>query len=197
MNKAVFLDRDGVINELVYNENRNEYEPPFEKEDLKLIKGVTESLKKLSERKFKLFIVSNQPDFAKGKTSLENLKSVQDELHKLFTAEGIEFTGYYYCYHHPEGIVRDYAGECECRKPNPYFVNRAVMEYNIDINKSWFIGDRDTDINCGKSAGLKTILVKYGGSGLYRKDSEPDFMSGNLEEAVNIIMSEDPDSIRN
>ena len=188
MNKAVFLDRDGVINELVYNENRNEYEPPFEKEDLKLIKGVTESLKKLSENKFKLFIVSNQPDFAKGKTSLENLKSVHDELHMLFKAEGIEFTGYYYCFHHPQGIVREYTVECECRKPNPFFVNSAVRKFNLDTGKSWFIGDRDTDILCGKSAGLKTLLVKYSGSEFYRRDSKPDFITVNLEEAVKIIL---------
>lgn len=191
MNKAVFLDRDGVINELKYNKETDEFEPPFEVKDIKIIKGVTESLKKLSENDFRLFIVSNQPDYAKGKTTLENLKKVHDELHRILTKEGINFTAYYYCYHHPHGKIAEYTKVCGCRKPGTDFIYKAAEEFRIDITNSWIAGDRDTDIKCGKSAGLKTILINYSGSENYRADSQPDFRAENLSEAAEIILKKD------
>ncbi|MCY7362207.1 MAG: HAD-IIIA family hydrolase, partial [Ignavibacteria bacterium] len=146
MDKAIFLDRDGVINELIYSGERKEFEPPFFENDIKIISGVIESLKLLQQFNFRLILVSNQPDYAKGKTSLKNLIKVHDEIHKIFLENKIKFSKYNYCYHHPDGVVKEFAKECECRKPKPYFVLHAIKEFDIDMKKSWFIGDRDTDI---------------------------------------------------
>jgi D-glycero-D-manno-heptose 1,7-bisphosphate phosphatase len=188
VNRAVFLDRDGVINKLVLNPKTSAYEAPQNKEDLELFDWTLETLKALLQNNYKLFIVSNQPDHAKGKTTLENIKAIHDKLHKCFIDNEINFTEYYYCYHHPDGVVKEYTGKCKCRKPEPYFVLKAIEEFQIDKNKSWFVGDRNSDITCGQSSGLKTIFIKNEHSKSVSFKKEPDFVSSNLMEAVNIII---------
>src|SRR3989338_5024424 len=103
-NKAIFLDRDGIINDPVLNPTTKEHEAPFDEKDFILIPSVIESLKELQNLNYKLFLVSNQPDYAKGKTTLENLLSVHKKMHLMFTENNIKFCEYYYCYHHPNGI---------------------------------------------------------------------------------------------
>jgi len=188
-NKAVFLDRDGVINYPVFNTRTNEYEAPHKKEDLKLFPGVMEALKSLLEINYKLFLVSNQPDYAKGKTSIESLYEVHEKLKVFFKTNNITFTEYYYCYHHPQGIIPEYSFKCQCRKPGNLFLRQAESKYGLNMSNSWMIGDRDVDISCGKSAGVKTILIRQtypdGKSG----QSNPEFIANNLKDAVEIIKS--------
>jgi D-glycero-D-manno-heptose 1,7-bisphosphate phosphatase len=184
---GVFLDRDGVINKLVYHEKTGEYEPPHSIDEFQFYPWVIDSLKRLIGMGFQLFLVSNQPDCAKGKTSFENLQSVQDHLESVLTDNGIVFKEYCYCYHHPRGIVREYAVECECRKPKPFFVLNAMVKYKLETENSWFIGDRDSDIKCGRNAGVRTILIENPDSKLYRGNSNPDFVAANIKEAVTII----------
>ena len=186
MKKAIFLDRDGVINKLIYNPNTKEYESPHHRKDFELHHGAIESLN-LLKKDFLLFLISNQPSYAKGKTSLENIKSIHHKLHKLLMKNNIAFIEYFYCYHHPDGIVNEYSFECECRKPNPFFLLHAKNKYTIDMKNSWFIGDQDTDIFCGQKANLKTILIKNEKSEKKRGKSNPEFYADNLIEAVKII----------
>lgn len=188
MNKAIFLDRDGVINKMNYNLATKEFVPPFKKEDLQIYDGVLESLKKLQDNKFKLFLVTNQPDYAKGKTSLDNLSEVHNELHKIMIENYIYFTDYYYCYHHPNGIVPEYSIDCECRKPKNYFVLKAIAKYDIDKEKSWFVGDRDKDVECGISSGLKTIRIQSNYYE-YKNIIDADFIAANLNEATETILT--------
>jgi D-glycero-D-manno-heptose 1,7-bisphosphate phosphatase len=188
MNKAVFLDRDGVLNKLVLNPDSGEYEPPHSPEDLIIYPFVVESLQALEDAGFYLFLISNQPDFAKGKTMIENIRAVHERLDSSLKSAGIMFREYYYCYHHPQGIVPGYSFECECRKPKPHFIVTAAKDHMIDLAQSWMIGDRDSDIECGKSVGLKTILVEDLNSSKYRGLSRPEFMAANLKVAVQIIL---------
>jgi D-glycero-D-manno-heptose 1,7-bisphosphate phosphatase len=188
MKKAVFLDRDGVINELVLNSETNDYEPPHIPEDVILFPYTIESLRNLQEAQFDLFLVSNQPDYAKGKTTFENLQNVHAKLDHILRSEGIWFCEYNYCYHHPQGIVPEYSFECECRKPKPYFLLNAAKDYSLDLSKSWMVGDRDSDIECGKGAGIKTIIIEYLHSSKYRGSIQPDFMAANLKDALRIIL---------
>jgi D-glycero-D-manno-heptose 1,7-bisphosphate phosphatase len=188
VNKAVYLDRDGVINKLVFNPSSEEFEPPFTVQDFEFKDNVFESLLKFQELGFKLFLISNQPDYAKGKTTLENLYSVHSFFQKELEKNGIFFSSFYYCYHHPKGIIKDYTFDCECRKPKTYFVEKSVLEFDIDINSSWFIGDRDSDITCGLNSGLKTILVLNIESKSYIGNTKPDFTVKNLQEAIDIIV---------
>ncbi len=190
MKKAVFLDRDGVINSLVYNPLTNEYESPHYVDDLYVYPWVIKSLHSLAQMNLLLFLVSNQPSYAKGKTSLENIKAIHERLHQLLVSSNIKFTEYYYCYHHPAGIISEYAAACRCRKPKPYFLLEAQKKYSLDLPASWMIGDQDTDITCGQAAGVKTIQIRNEHSAPKRGMSNPDFSSQNLETAVQIIIEE-------
>ncbi len=188
MNKAVFLDRDGVINQLIVNPLTQEVESPNNPSELVILPGVIEALKKILKADYLLFIISNQPSYAKGKTSLENLFAVHDKLHSVFVENGILFSEYYYCYHHPEGIIPEYSIKCDCRKPGQKNVIDAIKKYNLDVNKSWFVGDQDMDIECGKIAGIKTILIENELSISKRGKTNPDYFAKNLPQAVDIIL---------
>ena len=187
MEKAVFLDRDGVINKPVFNPDTGEFESPHHPDDLCLFDWTTDCLQKIAKEGYLMFVVSNQPSYAKGKTSLENIKEIQYKLKRELEKNRIFVKEYYYCYHHPNGIVKEYSYECECRKPKPYFILKAQKEYDIDLSRSWMIGDRDTDVFCGQNAGVKTILIEEENSIKNRGKSSPDFYSENLIDAVNII----------
>ncbi len=187
MRRAVFLDRDGVINRLVFNPITGEYESPHFVEDLEIFPYVVDCLDKLQEMGYLLFLVSNQPSYAKGKTTLENIKDIHNKLHQVLISGGVNFTDYFYCYHHPNGIVPKYTGVCQCRKPSPYFLREAERKYNLNMADSWLVGDQDTDILCGQTCRLKTILINEPCSVLKRGASSPDFRAQNLEEAIKII----------
>jgi D-glycero-D-manno-heptose 1,7-bisphosphate phosphatase len=188
MKKAIFLDRDGVLNKLILNPATLEYEPPHSPKDLVLYPDVIESLRILMESGFVLFLVSNQPDYAKGKTTLENIYSVHSKFDHILTSEGIHFREYYYCYHHPNGVVPEYSFVCECRKPKPNFLLKAAHDYGIDLKNSWMIGDRDSDIECGKEAGTQTIMIEEPCSSGSRGSSSPDKFATNLKDALKIII---------
>jgi D-glycero-D-manno-heptose 1,7-bisphosphate phosphatase len=189
--RAVFLDRDGVLDALVFNAERNEYEPPHSPEELTIFPGVISSLKRLQAEGYILFLISNQPDYALGKAKLSALKLVHSEFSKLMEREGVHFKRYYYCYHHPNGIVLRYSFECVCRKPKPFFLIKASRDYNIDLSASWMIGDTDKDVKSGRAAGVRTILVDYELSSKQRTSSNPDYEVKDLNRAIDIIIDTD------
>jgi D-glycero-D-manno-heptose 1,7-bisphosphate phosphatase len=159
MNKAVFLDRDGVINPLVYNPNTGEYESPHCPEDFSIYSYVLKSLKLIKENNYKIIIVSNQPSYAKGKASMENILAIANMLKDWSDEHGVLIDKFYYCYHHPKGIVSEYTKICECRKPGILFLQQAKKQFDLDPAQCWFIGDRDTDIECGFKFGCRTVKV--------------------------------------
>ncbi len=187
MNKAIFLDRDGTINKLRFNKLLNEYEPPHQPEKFELIDGVIDALRSFRENEYLLFVISNQPDYAKGKCSMDDLLSVHSEFKRQMNIKGVNITEYFYCYHHPNGVVPDYSYDCECRKPKPYFAVKAIEVYDIDKSVSWFIGDRDSDILCGKLAGLKTVYLTSG-QGLGIGELAENIRATDLKEASELIL---------
>jgi D-glycero-D-manno-heptose 1,7-bisphosphate phosphatase len=183
-NKAVFLDRDGVINPLVYNPNSGEYESPHFPEDFGIYTYVLKSLKLIKDYGYKIFIVSNQPSYAKGKALLENIKTIE-KLFFDFSAENGELIGeFYYCYHHPNGIIPEYTTSCRCRKPNTLFPEKAVEKYNLDKFNCYFVGDQDTDIKCGKAMGFKTVKINNIHSAHKSGKEIPDEFAADLYEAA-------------
>ncbi len=188
MNKAVFFDRDGVINQLALNKKTGEYESPHSPDELKIMPGALDALKRSMDAGYLLFVVSNQPSYAKGKASLESIKAVHEKLHEILAEHGIKFAQYYYCYHHPDGIVPGYSGPCDCRKPGQKNIDHAKASYDLDITRSWFVGDQDMDVECGKKAGTRTVLIKNRLSSAKRGKSEPDYSVNNISEAVDIIV---------
>ncbi len=192
MNKAVFLDRDGVINELVFNPKTGEYESPHTVEEFKIFPQVNECLSQIQDAGYFLFLISNQPSYAKGKANLDNIKEIHARLDDFFKSNSIVFKEYYYCYHHPEGIVPEYAQKCQCRKPGNYFILEAERVYGLDLNKSYLIGDCDTDIECGIRSGMSTILVDNPHSIKKRHGKvKANYEVHNLTEAKDIILSKE------
>jgi len=186
--RAVFLDRDGVINRNVLNPATGEYESPLTVDEFELADGVFEAMRALSAAGFLLFLVSNQPNYAKGKSSLEALGSIHEKLLAGLAEKGIEFVCFYYCFHHPQGRTAGYSGPCECRKPSPHFLLRAHAEFNVDLDRSWMVGDRLTDVECGKAAGTKTIFIHTGESATVI-GSHPDGIAPHLSAAVRLILA--------
>ena len=124
MDRAVFLDRDGVLNPNVFNPATEKWESPHCPEDFELFPWILDCLHRLRPV-FRLFLISNQPSYAKGKTSLENIKKIHEKMKAVFDENGLGFDDYFFCYHHPEGIIEEYSGPCKCRKPSPYFLELA------------------------------------------------------------------------
>lgn len=149
MVNAIFLDRDGVFNKLVYREDLDDWGAPWTVDEIELVPRINTLVSLLSE-KYLLFVVSNQPDAAKGYTTYENLMAI---LHWFEFAYEDEITEFYWCLHHPSRC------QCKCRKPGTWSVERAIKKYDIDVANSYFIGDRDIDIECGQAVGLNTIKV--------------------------------------
>jgi D-glycero-D-manno-heptose 1,7-bisphosphate phosphatase len=188
LHRAVFLDRDGVINKDWYSEASGEWESPLRPADFHLIDGALEGMKLLSDSGFLLFLVSNQPSFAKGKTTLEALRGVHDHFASVLASNGIAFRDFFYSYCHPKGVVPGYCGDCPDRKPNPFFLLKAQREHGIDLSASWMVGDRETDIECGLRAGVRTIRIANSHaldrSGL----PEPHAHAASLGDAARLIL---------
>jgi D-glycero-D-manno-heptose 1,7-bisphosphate phosphatase len=184
MNKAVFLDRDGVINPLVYNPETSEYESPHYPDDFSIYPYTLKSLQLLKNFGFIRIIISNQPSYAKGKTSLENIKAIEKLLYTFSEENDGLIDEYYYCYHHPEGIIPEYAQKCRCRKPGTLFIEQAIEKYDLDIHQCYFIGDQDTDILCGNNMLIKTIKIDNKHSSKKSGKETPYAIAANLYEAV-------------
>jgi len=188
LNRAVFLDRDGVINELVYHQEQEVIDSPFTPSQFKLLSGVTEALKTLHATGYLTILVSNQPGIAKGHMTAKNFESIRQKMALELNKDGAALDGEYYCLHHPKSVVEKYRIACDCRKPLPGMLFKAAREKDIDLKQSWLIGDNLSDIQAGKAAGCRTILVSTSKCELCRLMSEknvfPDKIFGNLAEAV-------------
>ncbi len=162
-NRAVFLDRDGVINKIIWNEDIEQLDSPMRPEELELLPGVTDALRIIESKGFLIFIVTNQPGAAKGKTSYLTLCRINDKLVRLMQSEGINISGIELCPHHKTGS--EYAEEkflihdCTCRKPNTGMIDSVCAKFNIDRKNSWMIGDSATDVICGRNAELRTAFI--------------------------------------
>ncbi len=185
-NKAVFLDRDGVINKNIFYDDTNEWESPRDILDFNIYKDAINSLKILQENNYQLFIVTNQPSYAKGKTSLEKLNKIIDHANNIFKDNSVKIQKTYCSFKHKDSIYKDYKTPCNYRKPNIGALLDAEMNFNIDLKKSWMVGDRETDIQCGKKAGTKTIKINLNNDSY---SNEADFNVNDIEEACEIIIS--------
>ncbi len=191
---ACFLDRDGVINEIVYNEDTEQLDSPLSIPEFCFLPGVIEGLKKLSGSGMELFVVSNQPAAAKGKATLAALYDINTFMVKELLKEGVEIAEVLICPHHPAGSSRTkekfLVRKCGCRKPEPGLLLQIMKKHNIDAEHSYMIGDAYTDMLAGRNAGVKTAFV-----GDYKCDvcgrlkyAKPDVIGRNLLEVAEEIL---------
>lgn len=157
--KAVFLDRDGVINENILYADTGEPEAPRVAADLRIMPRALEAMKRLEEAGYLLFVVSNQPNLAKRKATRADHDGIQARLTTALEAAGVRIEQFFYCFHHPNGVEPSLSGPCDCRKPSPFFLNQARDAYRLDMSRSWMVGDRDSDIACGHAAGTRTLHI--------------------------------------
>ncbi len=184
--KAIFLDRDGVIN--VFGDFVTTPEKLFIKED------APRAIKRINESPYLAICITNQPVVARGETTLGTLKEIHFKMEDLLGEQGAYLNDLYFCPHHPdsgyEGEVPEFKIECECRKPKIGLLLKAQKDYNIDLKSSWFVGDTHQDVQTGINAGCRTILITTGDPNPAKKypDAKPDFVCATLEEAVDIIL---------
>lgn len=185
MTCALFLDRDGVLNELVYYESSNEWESPRTVTDLVMLDGITEPLQRFVDAGWLLFIITNQPSYAKGKTTMQNLHEVHDAVVRELA---VRITRSYLCFHHPQSIVPELRVVCDCRKPGPQFLRDAARDFDVDLNASWMIGDQDSDLACGRAASCKVALLENSRSANKRGEVEPDLRVRSLDELAHAAL---------
>lgn len=169
MTKAVFLDRDGVINKKARAHDYIKTVAEFE-----LLPGAAKGIQILNNAGFLVIVVTNQRGVARGMLSLDDLNDVHQSMHDALALHGAAIDAIYVCPHEE--------GECDCRKPKPGLVLKAMTEYAVESSESWMIGDSETDVKAGKAAGLNTILV---GSAA---ETCADYSCKNLLEASNFII---------
>ena len=189
--KAVFLDRDGVINAYVCNPEFGTIDSPRRPEDFVLLPGVEEAVAKLKAEGFLTVVVSNQPGVARGQFTAAQLEATMSKMRTMVKRGGGELDAVYYCPHHPQGTVEGYRGSCECRKPQPGLLQQAAREWDIDLNRSFMVGDGIVDIQAGRSAGTRTILLSthkcYVCSQYTERNVWPDWVAANLPDAAEVI----------
>jgi D-glycero-D-manno-heptose 1,7-bisphosphate phosphatase len=187
--RAVFVDRDGVINELVPDPGNGRPESPLRVADVRLVAGAAGALRRLAEGGWRLVGVSNQPSAAKGYITVTDLQAIQARVAALLAAEAVRFDDFRLCLHHPEGTVPELSGACDCRKPAAGMLLAAAGELDLDLAASWMIGDTDGDVQAGRAAGCRTILVENRDSAHKRTAQlRPDAVVTDLTAAAGIIL---------
>jgi len=188
-NVAVFLDRDGTINEEVG------YLDSLDK--LKIIPGAYEAIKLINESEMKAVVISNQAGVARGLFPEDFVKITHEYLQNALRKKGAYIDNFYYCPHHPTEGIEPYRQVCNCRKPAPGMLLQAAQDLNIDLTRSYLVGDRFNDMEAGKKIGVRGILVKTGfGQSLLQDDgpdeatpeNKPDFITADILEAVKWIL---------
>jgi len=192
MEKAIFLDRDGVINDLVYLNEEGIIDSPFTVKQFKLIPKVPEAIKKLHSLGFKMILISNQPGIAKGHFSEETFKKICKKMNDLLLTKNSLLDDEFYCLHHPNAKVKKYKKKCNCRKPKTGLIKKATKLHNLDLKNSYFIGDGIVDMKVAKNIGCKSVFIGNVNSKLTKilkdKKIQPDFIAHDLYEA-SIILS--------
>ncbi|MFH1059491.1 MAG: HAD family hydrolase [Pseudomonadota bacterium] len=182
--RTVFLDRDGTINVEVNYLHRVE--------DLALLPGAARAIARLNAAGIAVVVVSNQAGLAKGLFDEGDLALVQIEINRRLKAAGARVDGWYFCPHHPQGVVEDLAIACDCRKPGPGLVLMAAEEMGLALTGSYLVGDRLRDVACAARAGLTGVLVRSGHADWPPTcgEEEPAFVAPDLAAAVDWILAD-------
>jgi D-glycero-D-manno-heptose 1,7-bisphosphate phosphatase len=180
--KAAFIDRDGVVNK------DNDY--VYAIEDFIILPGVIDSLRLLRNSNYLLVLVTNQAGIARGYYDEQDLFRLHSYMQLLLKPNQAEFDAIYFCPHHPDGVVPNYTKVCQCRKPSPGMLLKAAEDLNLDLSQSILVGDKLSDINAGKRAGLCiTALVRSGHSFSEREALQTTIVAEDLLDAALKIIS--------
>jgi len=183
MKKAVFIDKDGtLIRDIAYNVDPDKIElEPYAETALRL----------LSQQDYVFIIISNQAGIARGYFKEKDLQGVTNKVKSLLSPAGIKLDGFFYCPHHPEGVIPEYAVNCSCRKPEPGMILQAADIFDIDLSKSWMIGDILNDVEAGNRAGCRSLLINNGHETRWELNEYrlPEYAASDLLDAAEFIIS--------
>ena len=179
--RAVFLDRDGTL----IRDTGHAFRPA----DIELLDGVAAGLRRLQQAGYCLIVVTNQAGVAKGFFKEEDVFAMHRRLREILSREGVGIADFYYCPHHPDGSVPEYARRCDCRKPEPGLILRASRERSIELRDSWLIGNGLTDVQAGQTAGCRTVLLGADADEATEDSLPPQTaVARNFAQAVEIIL---------
>jgi histidinol-phosphate phosphatase family protein len=181
--RAVFLDKDGtLVDDVPYN---------VDPAEIRLATGAGEALRAIESAGYLVVVVSNQSGVARGLFDVSRLAVVERTLRELLSDEGASLHGFYFCPHHPDGSIAEYAIACDCRKPAPGMLLRAADELGIDLDRSWMVGDILDDVEAGRAAGCRTVLVDVGNETEWVRSPtrEPHHVAFDLQGAVETILT--------
>ena len=182
---AAFLDRDGTLNEAVLDPASGRSESPLRVEDVRLLADAAVAAVSLADAGYALVCVSNQPAAAKGKVTVAELLAIHERVIGLLADHGAHIEASLLCLHHPEGVVAELSGPCRCRKPAPGMLLDAATTLELDLRRSWMLGDTDGDVAAGHAAGCRTALIEYPPSAHKRSgDTRPDLCAADLGDAA-------------
>ena len=189
--RAVFLDRDGVINELLFHQEMGIIEPPFTPQQFRLKAGVGPAIRRINRLGLKAVVVSNQPGIAMQHFTRKTLQSITQKMKNQLAREDARLDGIYYCLHHPVKGKGALKRRCQCRKPKPGLLVQASREMGIDLKRSYLIGDSILDVQAGIRAGCQTFLLAHLKCDLChlmaRRKIKPRYLVKNLGAAVRLI----------
>ena len=193
-NKAIFLDRDGIVIKMHYDRNFGIIDTPLSVKQIEFAPGIFEFLKFAKRLGYLVILISNKPGVGIKKISLQTHTKLKVFIAKTLQSHGITFDREYYCLHHPYASIAKYKKDCLCRKPKTGFLLQAAKDFHIDLKKSWMIGDGVYDIITGHNAGCKTILVGNIIEAEYLRileekleDIKPDYLVKYINEAKSLI----------
>jgi D-glycero-D-manno-heptose 1,7-bisphosphate phosphatase len=194
MNRAVFLDRDGVINEIAYFPELGLLDSPLNSKQFKLLPRVAEAITVLNRLNLKVIVVSNQPAIAKGKMTMRAFENISRKMKRELQKEGAHIDDEYYCFHHPSAKLLRYRTSCDCRKPRPGLFLKAAKDHRLNLQRSYVVGDSLTDVKAGRAVGCQTILIGSLKCDLCRlmehEGVRPDHIVADLLGASTIIREE-------
>lgn len=192
--KAALLDRDGVINSLIYHPDAGVIDSPFTLEQFRLLPGVPQAIRRLNELGLAVAIVSNQPGIAKGTLTFDLLKRFEDRLLAEVSGVGGRIDGIYYCHHHPDAVVPEFKQICKCRKPKTGLLEQAAKDLKVVLPDCYMIGDGIPDLTAGTTAGCRTVFIGRWKCEICQFTEDPNirpaFVAKNLLEASDLISRE-------
>ena len=191
--RAVFLDRDGVINALIYHSDHGIVDSPFTVRQFSVLPRVPQAIRLLNDLGFRVVVTSNQPGIAKRHFEGDLLEKFENKLRRALASAGARIDAVYYCLHHPDASVKKYRMHCNCRKPAAGMLFQAADDLGLSLRDSYMIGDGLTDIEAGNAAGCQTIFIGRWKCEYERfirpADLRPSFVVKDLWEAASLIES--------
>lgn len=194
MNKAFFLDRDGIVLSMVYDLESSTIDTPRNSSQIEFIDGVFDLLKYTKLSGYLNIVISNQPAVALKKMSLKNFDDIERKMKHRLKQNHAVIDDYFYCFHHPFAKIPKYRINCSCRKPKTGLIIKAAKKYDLNLQRSWFLGDGVNDVLAGQKSGCKTILLgNTGFAEFFRILKEkldgvkPDYIVKRLDEVRKIL----------